>query len=100
MDSSRLLRLPQVAHQTGLSRSTIYALIQRNHFPRQIKLTTRAVGWESGEIDRWIQDHIGIRDEALRPAGEQLILQGIGKEGVQAAPSQSKAARDAKGGVQ
>jgi prophage regulatory protein len=62
MDSPRLLRLPQVEHRTGLRRSTIYALVQRNDFPRQIKLSARAVAWDSEEVDQWVQTQIALRD--------------------------------------
>lgn len=34
----RFLRLPEVIHQCGLSRSTLYDLIARNAFPAQISL--------------------------------------------------------------
>jgi prophage regulatory protein len=34
--SQRLLRLPEVKHLTGLSKSTIYARIAEDSFPRQI----------------------------------------------------------------
>jgi prophage regulatory protein len=50
----QLLRLPAVKATTGLSRSTIYALIAEGAFPRQVKLTARCVGWRSEEIERWL----------------------------------------------
>ncbi|AXB21631.1 hypothetical protein DPF89_04027 [Salmonella enterica subsp. enterica serovar Napoli] len=34
----RFLRLPEVIHQCGLSRSTLYDLIARNAFPAQVSL--------------------------------------------------------------
>jgi len=51
----QILRLPQVKTMTGLSRSTIYLRISEGSFPKQIKLGERAVGWESGSIERWIE---------------------------------------------
>jgi len=36
--NDRFLRLPEVIHVTGLSRSTIYDLISRSTFPAQITL--------------------------------------------------------------
>ena len=53
-----ILRLPEVVKRTGLSRSTIYLKIDQGHFPRQIKLSERAMGWPSSVIDDWIQDRI------------------------------------------
>lgn len=56
---SRVLRRKQVESQTGLSRSTIYARVAENTFPRPIKLGNgRAVGWLEAEIETWLQDRI------------------------------------------
>jgi prophage regulatory protein len=42
-----------VQRRTGLGRSTIYRLIAANQFPAPVRLTGRAVGWRSTDIDRW-----------------------------------------------
>jgi len=44
--------------RTGLSRSTIYALISHGEFPSQIQLGPRAVGWVASEITDWIEARI------------------------------------------
>jgi len=49
-----ILRLPEVSQATGLSRSTIYRLVQAGNFPPPLKLTTRTIGWYSTDIDTWI----------------------------------------------
>ena len=53
-----ILRLPQVKQITGLSRSTIYLLISKGTFPKQIKLSERAVGWLENDINKWIEKQI------------------------------------------
>lgn len=40
----RLLRLPQVMDITGLSKPTIYRMVETGAFPKQRKLSPRAVG--------------------------------------------------------
>ena len=55
----RVWRLPEVILQTGLSRSTIYAMIGRGEFPRQFNLGPRAVGWLSEDVLAWIDLRIG-----------------------------------------
>ena len=50
----RVLRLPEVSNATGLSRSTIFRLMQAGDFPPSIKLTSRTVGWHSTDIESWI----------------------------------------------
>ena len=53
-----ILRLQTVMARTGLSRSSIYAKMNKGEFPRSIKLGPRAVGWVGAEIDAHIQDCI------------------------------------------
>lgn len=50
-----ILRIPDVQTRTGLARSTIYALIARDEFPAPLRLTARAVGWDSRAVDDWIR---------------------------------------------
>jgi prophage regulatory protein len=49
-----ILRLPQVRRITGLSRSSIYAMQESNHFPQSLKLGARAVGWLESEVRAWL----------------------------------------------
>lgn len=51
------LRLPSVIERTGLSRSVIYALIQKAEFPAQIKLSERTSVWSSSAINNWIEEN-------------------------------------------
>lgn len=55
---NQILRLNDVIAITGLSRSTIYAYIERDEFPKPIKLGLRAVGWLASDIQNWIQERI------------------------------------------
>ena len=54
LTTKRIERLPAVMARTGLSRSTIYALIARHEFVRPVKLSARAVGFLAEEVDEWI----------------------------------------------
>ena len=56
----QLLRIPQVLQQTGMKRSTLYALMRDAGFPSPIKLNDsgRAVAWIQTEIDSWIASRI------------------------------------------
>lgn len=56
--SQTILRLPQVKARTGLSRSAIYAKMAEREFPPSIRLGKRAVGWDSGSIQSWIDQRI------------------------------------------
>ncbi|MBD2551594.1 AlpA family transcriptional regulator [Microcystis elabens FACHB-917] len=52
--TDRLLRLPEVIHRVGLSRTTIYSLIATGEFPMQIVIGPRAVAWSHQELEDWI----------------------------------------------
>jgi prophage regulatory protein len=63
MTHKTIYRLPQVKQRTGLSRSTIYALIKCGQFKAPISLGARAVGWLSSDVD----DFLAARIKASRP---------------------------------
>lgn len=44
-----------VQERTGLNARTIRRLVQRGDFPPPMKLSTRAVGWTSDQLDAWIK---------------------------------------------
>lgn len=55
----RILRRKKVEARTGLSRSTLYALIAANKFPKPIQLTgAQSVGWIESEVDSFLRDRI------------------------------------------
>lgn len=60
----KLLRLPEVKARTGLSRSTLYALIRQGDFPHHVPLGLRCVGWLESEIDGWIAARIASRGQS------------------------------------
>lgn len=60
-----ILRLPTVKERVSLSRSTIYALISKGKFPKQIKLGERAIGWLESDINDWINQQITKSKEHL-----------------------------------
>lgn len=43
---------------TGLSRSTIYRLVQEGKFPRPIKLGERASGWKQSDLEAWLESRV------------------------------------------
>ncbi|MDA8587066.1 AlpA family transcriptional regulator [Rhodobacteraceae bacterium] len=52
--SNRILRRPDVETLTGLSRSTLYAMMAEGTFPKPVKLGKRAVGWREAELLEWL----------------------------------------------
>jgi len=59
----RFMRLPEVIHVCGLSRSTIYDLISRSAFPAQVSLGSKNVAWLASEISAWMNERIAARHQ-------------------------------------
>ena len=62
----KIYRLKNVIEVTGMSRSTIYRLMDQDKFPKPIKLSQRIIGFLEEDIDQWIQNRYqeGIKNES------------------------------------
>ena len=52
---AKMMRLPAVLEETGLSRSALYALMTAGGFPRPLRIGARAGAWIEDEVDAWIK---------------------------------------------
>ena len=59
---TQLIKLHAVMAKTTISRSHIYALIEKGEFPKQVPLADRSVAWVESEIEDWIDARIAARD--------------------------------------
>lgn len=53
-----ILRLKQLTDCTGLSKSTIYAMIKIGNFPKPKLLGARSVGWLECDVNNWIESRV------------------------------------------
>ena len=60
-EAIRLIDLPAVRAQTGLSKSSIYTMIESGRFPRPIQATKRARRWVASEVSGWIRERMAER---------------------------------------
>ena len=60
-----LLRMAEVTRTVGLSRATIYRLMDKGKFPRAVTLTGSAVAWVQTEVEAWIAARITARDARM-----------------------------------
>ncbi|MCG7657505.1 helix-turn-helix transcriptional regulator [Wielerella bovis] len=49
-----MLNIKQVCIKCGLSRSTIYRLIDSSDFPKAVKLTTKRIAFRAEDIESWL----------------------------------------------
>ncbi len=59
----RILRRPEVEAATGLRKTRIDDLERAGQFPKRVRISTRACGWRSDEVEAWI---------ASRPRAEDV----------------------------
>jgi prophage regulatory protein len=52
--AERLIKIDEVLHICGLSRSSVYANIQKGDFPAQVKLSRKASAWLYSEVLAWV----------------------------------------------
>ena len=64
MQSNNIIRLPQTIEKTGLSRSTIYALLSRGEFVTKIKLSPGTIGFLESELNDWLAARLAASKEA------------------------------------
>ena len=57
----RVMKLNEVINTTGLSRSSIYAYMAKDGFPKPIQLGPRAVAWIEEEVHEWLMVRIEAR---------------------------------------
>lgn len=63
-ENVRLIRLPEVIRQTGLSRSTLYQLAADGRFPKPVRLGERCSAWPESEVLAWCAERIRESREA------------------------------------
>jgi prophage regulatory protein len=60
----RFIRLPEVIHVAGMSRSQVYRLVAAGKFPQPVKLGQSASAWVEAEVAQWCADRIAASREA------------------------------------
>ena len=60
--SYQIIKLPSVVKLVSLSTASIYRLMKKGDFPKQIKLSERSSGWMLSEVEQWLDDKINSRD--------------------------------------
>ena len=54
-NTHRILRLQEVLTITGLSRSSVYRMVDARTFPGAVQIGPRAVGWREEDIQAWLE---------------------------------------------
>lgn len=77
-DGISILRRPEVVRRTGLSNTRIDVLEKAGKFPARVRISERATGWRSDEVDEWIRARPRASDAPPDPAGDPRS-RGLGR---------------------
>ena len=55
-----ILRRVELEKRLGLSRSSIYKMMDDGEFPRPFRIGRRAVGWRAEDIETWFETMQGV----------------------------------------
>ena len=64
MDYPRLIKLDTVLEITTLSVPTIYRLMKKGQFPKQIMVSERSARWSESEVLEYINEKLQLREES------------------------------------
>jgi prophage regulatory protein len=67
---SELIKIKDVMNMTTFSRNTVYKLIGRGEFPRQLKVGAGSY-WRRKEVEQWLDDLMPATDKQVQLASEQ-----------------------------
>ena len=74
----RLIALPEVLKITSLSKGSLYTMIARGEFPRQVVIGPATVRWSELAVSSWVQARIDASagGEASLDAKRQALIAG------------------------
>ena len=64
MDYPRLIKLDTVIEITTLSVPTIYRLMKKGQFPKQIMVSERSARWSELEVLEYINEKLQLREKS------------------------------------
>jgi prophage regulatory protein len=69
--AEKLLRLPEVCQDCGISKSTVWLRVKNGTFPRPVKHGARCTRWIESEIENWKRSLIEARDGPKTKPGKR-----------------------------
>ena len=60
--NNQIIKISAVTKLCALSIATIYRLIEKGEFPKQLKLSERSSGWLLHEVEQWLDSKASARE--------------------------------------
>jgi predicted DNA-binding transcriptional regulator AlpA len=80
MQNERIMRRPEVESDTGLRCSTLYELMDKGEFPKNIPIHGRSKGWIFSEVQRWIAERVEEGKRLRAEAEEEEVRKQLQME--------------------
>lgn len=52
------IRLPEVMAKVQLGKTTIYDMIKRGEFPRQVRISRKKALWDLNQVEAWMKEKV------------------------------------------
>ncbi len=66
LDNYRLVKREEVLSLCAISKSNLYKMIEREEFPRPVRIGPRSVAWRQSDVATWLQDRpLTSRDDCV-----------------------------------
>ncbi|MCZ8036374.1 MAG: AlpA family phage regulatory protein [Novosphingobium sp.] len=56
------MKIEEVKKRTLLSKTTIYRMMDKGRFPKQIRISDNTVVWNRFEVERWFSERAAARE--------------------------------------
>jgi len=57
---NRLIRKKELLNITGLSIASIYRLIKKGEFPKQVRISENSIAWRESDINEWLDSRAEV----------------------------------------
>jgi prophage regulatory protein len=57
-----LLRMSALTKKLGISRSSVYRLIDAGDFPQPVRLTPTTIAWRLTDVEKWVEERPATKE--------------------------------------
>lgn len=61
MTVMKIIKVPEVLERCAMSKASLYRMLQRNEFPRQVRISIRSIGFYEHEVNEWLAERIRVK---------------------------------------
>jgi len=74
-----IITMQEVCAMIGLSRHTVYRMVDLGQFPTPGKLGTRRIGWRTSDVNAWLTSRFGEKPACAGVVAGASVEKSVGK---------------------